>query len=69
MEKDKVNPSGEAVCKACRARFDPEARSADPAEEMGRFFSREHYGDEGELCQSCLASRGRLAMMYHREMD
>ena len=51
-------------CALCRRRFDPEQPPADPAQEAGAFLAREVYGDAGELCPDCLASRGRLAMMY-----
>jgi len=66
---DKVIGEGKKTCGVCGTRFDPVERSSDPAEEMGRFLAREHYGDDGELCRVCLASRGRLGMMYHRELD
>lgn len=52
------------TCKVCKTTFDPDARPTDPAEEAGLFLAREKYGDAGELCLSCLANRGRLAMMY-----
>lgn len=54
-------------CKVCGRSFDPEAAAADPAQEAGAFLARELYGDAGELCPRCLASRGALGMMYCRE--
>ena len=55
------------ACLICRSEFDPDQPPADPAQEAGAFLAREVYGDAGELCPACLASRGRLAMMYCRE--
>ena len=56
-----------ANCQVCQREFDPAVSSADPAEEAGRFLARELYGDDGRLCPVCLASRGRLGMMYLNE--
>lgn len=54
-------------CRVCGRDFDPAAAVTDPAEEAGLFLARELYGDAGELCPVCLASRGVLGMMYCRE--
>jgi hypothetical protein len=56
-------------CTVCGQAFDPAAAANDPAQEAGMFLARELYGDAGELCPSCLASRGVLGMMYCREFD
>lgn len=57
------------TCRICRASFDPAAPTSDPAVEAGLFMAREVYKDEGEICASCLANRGRLTMMYCNELD
>lgn len=54
-------------CCLCRKPFDPSEESGDPAVAAGLVLAREQYHDEGEVCLTCLASRGRLAMMYLRE--
>ena len=51
-------------CRLCQQEFDPEMELTDPAQLAGQHLAREDYGDDGELCPDCLASRGRLAMMY-----
>jgi len=57
------------VCKVCRQEFDPTLAGGTAAEEMGAFLAKEMYADAGELCPRCLENRGRLAMMYMRDMD
>jgi hypothetical protein len=58
------------ICRICKARFDPATLSLnDPAVEVGCILAREKYGDAGELCAPCLASRGRLAMMYDPDLQ
>jgi hypothetical protein len=57
------------ACRLCNSSFDPTLPVTDPAVEAGLFLAREFYGDGTELCQECLASRGRLGMMYCREFD
>jgi len=54
-------------CKLCRRRFDPEQKPSDPAQVAGQLLAEEEYGDAGLLCPDCLASRGRLAMMYRSD--
>ena len=54
-------------CCLCKKPFDPTEESKEPAVEAGLVLAREQYHDEGEVCLVCLASRGRLAMMYLRE--
>lgn len=54
-------------CCLCHKPFDPSETSKDPAVEAGQVLAREQYHDDGEVCLVCLASRGRLAMMYLRE--
>lgn len=56
-------------CRICGRPFDPAAATNSPAEEAGAVLACELYGDAGELCPTCLASRGTLAMMYLREFD
>ena len=51
-------------CRHCRTEFDPEQLPDDPAVEAGLVLARERYNDAGKVCANCLASRGRLAMMY-----
>ncbi len=57
------------ACTVCSKEFDPEQPPADPAQEAGLFLARELYGDVGDLCPTCLASRGVLGMMYCREFS
>ncbi|MEJ2470471.1 MAG: hypothetical protein P8Y96_05070 [Desulfuromonadales bacterium] len=51
-------------CRHCGQEFDPQCLPEDPSVQAGRILARERYGDEGLVCADCLASRGRLAMMY-----
>jgi hypothetical protein len=51
----------------CLKEFDPEQILTDPAQLAGQMLAKEDYRDEGELCPDCLASRGRLAMMYRSD--
>lgn len=51
-------------CRLCGKLFDPSQDLTDPAQLAGQLLAEEDYGDAGELCPDCLASRGRLAMMY-----
>ena len=55
------------ACCLCKKPFDPTEESKEPAVEVGLVLAREQYHDAGEVCLVCLASRGRLAMMYMRE--
>jgi hypothetical protein len=55
------------LCKLCGKEFDPALTPATPEEQAGAFLARERYGDLGQVCLRCLASRGQLAMMYPRE--
>jgi len=57
------------TCSVCGKPFDPAQPPTEPAEQAGAFMARELYGDTGELCLPCLASRGRLGMMYLHEFD
>jgi hypothetical protein len=52
------------VCRHCGVKFDPETLPGDAAVQAGLILARERYDDEGQVCANCLASRGRLAMMY-----
>ena len=52
------------VCRHCGAEFDPDALPEDNAVQAGLILAKERYGDDGKVCANCLASRGRLAMMY-----
>lgn len=56
-------------CRLCHAPFDPAAPVTDPAVEAGLFWAQEFYGDGDQICHGCLASRGRLGLMYCREFD
>jgi hypothetical protein len=51
-------------CRHCGEEFDPENLPGDTEVEAGKILARERYGDDGKVCGNCLASRGRLAMMY-----
>jgi hypothetical protein len=51
-------------CRHCGAEFDPDQLPDDPAVQAGLVLARERYNDAGKVCANCLASRGRLAMMY-----
>ncbi len=54
-------------CALCAKKFDPEQELSDPAQIAGQLLAEEEYGDAGRLCPDCLASRGRLAMMYRSD--
>lgn len=54
-------------CTLCGKSFDPGFSVSDPAVEAGLLMAKELYGDGDTLCQDCLASRGKLAMMYCSE--
>ena len=57
-------------CTICNDLFDPGTMSlADPAVEVGFILAQEKYGDAGSVCMPCLASRGRLAMMYDPDLQ
>lgn len=51
-------------CRHCGENFDPDNLPADAAVQAGLILAEERYGDAGEVCANCLASRGRLSMMY-----
>lgn len=51
-------------CRHCGEDFDPEKLPQDSDVQAGQILARERYGDAGKVCGNCLASRGRLAMMY-----
>ncbi|PLX88819.1 MAG: hypothetical protein C0618_03310 [Desulfuromonas sp.] len=55
------------ACRMCARPFDPELPLDDPAQQAGQLMAEEEYGDAGALCGDCLASRGRLAMMYRSD--
>jgi len=55
-------------CRLCQKPFDPTETSNVPAVEAGLVLAREQYHDEGEVCLNCLDGRGRLAMMYIRDI-
>lgn len=54
-------------CVLCQRLFDPDQPLTDPAEIAGLHLARQEYGDAGKVCSACLASRGRLAMMYRSD--
>ncbi|PLX92606.1 MAG: hypothetical protein C0621_09230 [Desulfuromonas sp.] len=57
------------TCVICKSEFDPEISPSTTAEEAGLHMARDVYNDAGEVCLSCLSSRGELTMMYCRELD
>lgn len=54
-------------CSVCGQAFDPEQKPTTPDQEAGAFLAAELYQDVGQLCPACLASRGKLGMMYCTE--
>jgi len=57
-------------CSICGSGFDPAGLSlADPAVEVGFILAQEKYADAGTVCATCLANRGRLAMMYDPDLQ
>jgi len=54
-------------CRLCKKGFNPDQLLTDPAEIAGQHLAEQDYGDSGQLCPECLASRGRLAMMYRSD--
>ena len=55
-------------CHHCGKSFEPVIENHDPAVQAGIHLAMEKYGDLESTCCECLASRGRLAMMYDPEM-
>ncbi len=55
------------VCVVCNQDFDPAVLLDSPEVQMGILLARERFADEGRVCGCCLASRGRLAVMYDSE--
>jgi hypothetical protein len=51
-------------CLHCGEKFDPDKLPDDAAVQAGMILAEERYDDAGQVCGNCLASRGRLAMMY-----
>jgi rubredoxin len=51
-------------CRHCGKDFDPENLPMDNDVQAGFILAKEKFGDDGKVCPDCLASRGRLAMMY-----
>jgi len=54
-------------CRFCNKEYDPQQSLHDPAQQAGLIMAQEEYGDTEEICGDCLASRGRLAMMYRQD--
>lgn len=54
-------------CRFCGKDFDPHQPFDEPAQQAGLILAEEEYGDTGHICGDCLASRGRLAMMYRSD--
>ncbi len=54
-------------CCLCRRAFSPAQVLDLPEHQAGLHLAEQEYGDAGEVCAACLASRGRLAMMYKTE--
>lgn len=55
------------VCRICQQSFEPDQRPTEPDQLAGQLLAEQDYDDAGELCLNCLASRGRLAMMYRTD--
>jgi hypothetical protein len=55
------------TCSLCQKEFNPQQSLDEPAQQAGLLLAREEYGDAGAVCADCLASRGRLAMMYRSD--
>jgi rubredoxin len=51
-------------CRHCGKDFDPENLPMDNDVQAGLILAKEKFADDGKVCPDCLASRGRLAMMY-----
>jgi hypothetical protein len=51
-------------CIHCGQSFDPEKLPDSPEVQVGNLLAEERFKDAGKVCSECLASRGRLAMMY-----
>lgn len=51
-------------CRHCGEEFDPDNLPGGTEVEAGLILATDRYGDDGKICANCLASRGRLAMMY-----
>jgi len=56
------------TCRLCHRPFEPFSETDDPAVQAGLILAREKYADAASICRDCLASRGRLAMMYDPEV-
>jgi len=54
-------------CLLCGRPYDPDQPLTDPAEIAGLHLAEQEYCDAGKVCAVCLASRGRLAMMYRSD--
>lgn len=54
-------------CRLCHKSFDPRQQLDLPEQQAGLLLAEQEYNDAGEVCGDCLASRGRLAMMYRSE--
>jgi hypothetical protein len=54
-------------CRFCGSEFDPAQPLSLPEQQAGLLLAEREYADAGEVCGDCLASRGRLAMMYKTE--
>ncbi|HMB15570.1 MAG TPA: hypothetical protein VKN62_04570 [Pelovirga sp.] len=54
-------------CLLCGHQYDPDQPLTEPAELAGLHLAEQEYGDAGKVCPACLASRGRLAMMYRSD--
>jgi hypothetical protein len=52
------------ACRHCGEEFDPDNLPNDASVQAGLILAEEQYGDAGQVCANCLASRGRLSMMY-----
>ncbi len=55
------------ACCLCKNHFDPPQQLDLPEHKVGLHLAEQEYHDVGEVCADCLASRGRLAMMYKTE--
>ena len=51
-------------CRHCGEEFDPDNLPDDASVQAGLIQAEERCDDAGSVCANCLASRGKLAMMY-----
>ena len=57
------------ICSVCGVSFDENEAKSSVYQEAGEWLAEEVWQDGGELCQACLESRAKLAMMYCLDLD